>query len=46
MPMLARTHGQPASPSSLGKEFKIFFNRIDRQMVQIESIKPMEPTII
>ena len=41
IPMLARTHGQPASPSSLGKEFKIFFNRIDRQMVQIESIKPM-----
>ena len=41
MPMLARTHGQPASPSTLGKEFKIFFNRIDRQIVQIESIKPM-----
>ena len=32
MPMLARTHGQPASPSTLGKEFKIFFNRIDRQI--------------
>ena len=24
IPMLARTHGQPASPTTLGKEFKIF----------------------
>ena len=39
--LLARTHGQPASPSTLGKEFKVFFNRIDRQIVQIKSIKPM-----
>ena len=26
---LARTHGQPASPSTLGKEFYIFFNRLE-----------------
>ena len=41
IPMLARTHGQPASPSTLGKEFKVFFKRIDRQIIQIKSIKPM-----
>ncbi len=31
-PMLARTHGQPASPTSLGKEIYVFVDRIDRQM--------------
>ena len=41
IPLLARTHGQPASPSTLGKEFKVFFKRIDRQIIQIKSIKPM-----
>jgi len=30
--MLARTHGQTASPTTLGKEFKIFANRLDRQI--------------
>lgn len=41
MPLLARTHGQPASPSTLGKEFKVFYSRIDRQINQIKAIKPM-----
>ncbi|GAB4296994.1 MAG: adenylosuccinate lyase [Marinilabiliales bacterium] len=31
IPMLARTHGQPASPTKLGKEIKVFIERIDKQ---------------
>ncbi|MBE2247093.1 MAG: adenylosuccinate lyase [Candidatus Competibacteraceae bacterium] len=31
VPMLARTHGQPASPTRLGKEFYVFFERILKQ---------------
>lgn len=30
--MLARTHGQPASPTRLGKEIKVFIERIERQL--------------
>ncbi len=30
--MLAKTHGQPASPTRLGKEFKVFISRIDQQL--------------
>ena len=32
IPMLARTHGQPASPTSLGKEIQVFVARIDGQI--------------
>lgn len=32
IPMLARTHGQPASPTRLGKEIKVFAYRLQRQM--------------
>jgi adenylosuccinate lyase len=32
VPMLARTHGQPASPTLLGKEFKVFVERLDIQL--------------
>lgn len=32
LPMLARTHGQPASPTTFGKEFKVFAERINRQL--------------
>ncbi len=32
VPMLARTHGQPASPTRLGKEFQVFVERIDDQL--------------
>jgi adenylosuccinate lyase len=32
IPMLARTHGQPASPTRLGKELEVFIARIDGQM--------------
>ncbi len=31
IPMLARTHGQPASPTRLGKEIEVFLARIDEQ---------------
>ncbi len=31
IPMLARTHGQPASPTRLGKELSVFVSRIDEQ---------------
>jgi len=31
MPMLARTHGQPASPTNLAKEFKVFIERLRAQ---------------
>lgn len=39
VPMLARTHGQPASPTNLGKEFMVFVERIDSQ-VQLFSYIP------
>ena len=32
IPMLARTHGQPASPTRLGKEFAVFVERLEEQM--------------
>ncbi|MEX1188100.1 MAG: adenylosuccinate lyase [Bacteroidia bacterium] len=37
IPMLARTHGQPASPTSLGKEFKVFTERLEIQTHMLES---------
>jgi adenylosuccinate lyase len=38
IPMLARTHGQPASPTLLGKEFRVFVERLD---VQLELLKAL-----
>ncbi len=35
IPMLSRTHGQPASPTTLGKEIANVAHRLDRQMEQI-----------
>lgn len=35
LPMLARTHGQPASPTTFGKEFKVFEVRLARQAQQL-----------
>ena len=32
IPMLARTHGQPASPTRLGKELMVFCERIEKQL--------------
>ncbi len=39
IPMLARTHGQPASPTVLGKEIKVFVERIDQQLERLRTIK-------
>ena len=37
LPMLARTHGQPASPTTLGKEIAVFCHRLRRPMERIGS---------
>jgi len=38
VPMLARTHGQPASPTRLGKEILVFIERIEQQLTQLKNI--------
>jgi adenylosuccinate lyase len=37
IPMLARTHGQPASPTRLGKELDVFFERLNVQFAYLET---------
>jgi adenylosuccinate lyase len=38
VPMLARTHGQPASPTRLGKEIQVFVERLRRQAEGLKNI--------
>lgn len=38
VPMLARTHGQPASPTRLGKELSVFVERIGKQLHMLADI--------
>jgi adenylosuccinate lyase len=38
IPMLAKTHGQPASPTTLGKEFMVFVDRLRIQIQQLDQI--------
>jgi adenylosuccinate lyase len=38
VPMLAHTHGQPASPTTLGKEWGVFAYRLRRQIEELERI--------
>jgi len=38
IPMLARTHGQPASPTRLGKEIQVFIERIEQQIKQLQNV--------
>ena len=38
VPMLARTHGQPASPTRLGKEIYVFVDRLVQQMELLEAV--------
>ena len=38
IPMLARTHGQPASPTKLGKEIMVFVERLENQLNLIHQI--------
>src|SRR5690606_5716760 len=39
IPMLARTHGQPASPTRLGKEIAVFVTRLEEQKTLLLSCK-------
>jgi adenylosuccinate lyase len=36
-PLLARTHGQPATPTTFGKELAVFVHRLERQIARIEA---------
>jgi len=38
IPLLAHTHGQPASPTKLGKEFLVFAERLEIQLANLKSI--------
>ena len=38
VPMLARTHGQPASPTRLGKELMVFLERLDKQTARLKAV--------
>lgn len=38
VPMLAKTHGQPASPTRLGKEIRVFAYRLEKQLVLLQNI--------
>ncbi len=37
-PMLARTHGQPASPTRVGKELQVFIDRIEKQLLLLKNV--------
>ena len=41
IPLLSRTHGQAASPSTIGKEIKVFQTRIEREIKKLNSIAPL-----
>jgi adenylosuccinate lyase len=41
IPLLSRTHGQAASPTTIGKELKVFGARIDREIYTFKNIKPL-----
>lgn len=40
VPMLAKTHGQPASPTRLGKEIMVFVYRLEQQLASLRSEQP------
>ena len=39
LPMLARTHGQPASPTTFGKEMRVFAARLEKRLKELEDAK-------
>ena len=41
LPLLAKTHGQAASPSTIGKEIKVFHQRLLRQKEMLKKMIPM-----
>ena len=38
IPMLAHTHGQPASPTKLGKEMQVFISRLKKQLATLKNV--------
>jgi adenylosuccinate lyase len=38
-PMLAHTHGQPATPTTVGKEFAVFVSRLERVLARVEAVE-------
>ncbi len=38
-PMLAHTHGQPATPTTVGKEFAVFVGRLERVLARVQSVE-------
>ena len=38
-PMMCRTHGQPASPSTMGKELAVFASRLHRQLQHVAAVE-------
>ena len=45
-PMLALTHGQPATPTTFGKELAVFYARTNRQILTLKNHKISGPKII
>ena len=41
IPLLSRTHGQAASPSTIGKELKVFTARTERELIKLKQVKPL-----
>ncbi len=39
LPMLSHTHGQPATPTTLGKEFSVFMERLGRQLTPLYAFR-------
>jgi adenylosuccinate lyase len=41
IPMLSRTHGQPATPTTIGKEFAVFVARAERVVARVDAVEPL-----
>jgi adenylosuccinate lyase len=41
IPMLSRTHGQPATPTTIGKEFAVFVARAERVLARVTAVTPL-----
>lgn len=39
VPMLSRTHGQPATPTTMGKELAVFVHRLERLLASVEEVE-------
>ena len=39
IPMLAHTHGQPATPTTVGKEFKVYVYRLEEELKKLKQVK-------